>query len=120
MLSNIVTVLDVYWNKAFLKEYKAFPAKTQEDIFKLIKKYAEGEEFSALDFKTFFIDKKVKIQEFRVKDHRGNWRAVSVMPQKNTLVFLYAFHKKAQALSKKDKTIIKTRLKGFLDGKGRK
>jgi phage-related protein len=51
------------------------------------------------------------IQEFKVKDSKGNWRAISFMLEKETLYFVYAFHKKSQAFLEKDKDTIIKRIK---------
>ena len=83
----------------------------REDIFVLIDKYLNGERLNTSQFKTFKIDKETKIQEFKIKDHIGNWRAISCIVQKDTLVFVYAFHKKSQALLEKDKDTIRKRIK---------
>ena len=96
---------------AFKKELKKFPLEIREDIFVLIDKYLNGERLNTSQFKTFKIDKETKIQEFKVKDHTGNWRAISCIVQKDTLVFVYAFHKKSQALLEKDKDTIRKRIK---------
>jgi phage-related protein len=49
--------------------------------------------------------------EFKVKDARGNWRAISTMMQGRYLVFVYAFHKKSQELQEKDKDVIRNRIR---------
>ncbi len=102
--------------KAFEKEIGEFPIETKEDIFTLVNRYIKGENLSSNQFKTFKIDKETKIQEFKVKDHRGNWRAISCIvqgdqDQGDILVFVYAFHKKSQALLEKDKNTIRERIK---------
>lgn len=97
--------------EVFKKELKKFPLEIREDIFILVEKYIKGERLNSSQFKTFKIDKDTKIQEFKVKDHTGNWRAISCMVQKDLLVFVYAFHKKSQALLEKDKETIKKRIK---------
>jgi hypothetical protein len=63
--------------EAFKKEIADFPIETKEDILSLIGRFLSGEHLNRKDFKTFKIDKNNRIQEFRVKDHRGNWRAIS-------------------------------------------
>ena len=95
----------------FKKEIAKFPLEVREDIFDLIDRYIRGERLNILQFKTFRIDSKTKIQEFKVKDHTGNWRAISCIIQKKTLVLIYAFHKKSQPLLEKDKKTIKSRIK---------
>lgn len=97
--------------EAFKKEIKKFPLEIREDIFVLVDKYMSGERLTTSQFKTFKIDKDTKIQEFKVKDHTGNWRAVSCIVQKDILVFVYAFHKKSQALLEKDKDTIRKRIR---------
>ena len=52
-----------------------------------------------------------EINEFKVKDDRGNWRAISTIMQGKYLVMVYAFHKKSQELLEKDKDVIKNRIK---------
>lgn len=96
---------------AFKKELKKFPLEIREDIFVLIDKYLNGERLNTSQFKTFKIDKETKIQEFKVKDHTDNWRAISCIVQKGTLVFVYAFHEKSQALLEKDQDTIRKRIK---------
>ena len=46
-----------------------------------------------------------------MKDHRGNWRAISTIVQGQYLVLVYAFHKKSQELQEKDKDTIKARIR---------
>ena len=113
MLLNLITDMELYWHRAFVRELKDFPLETQENMLALIRKFANGEKLPPVNFKTFRIDKKIKIQEFRIKDFNGNWRAISVMLQKNRLVLLYAFHKKTQILTPKDKEVIRARLRGY-------
>ena len=97
--------------EVFKKEIKEFPISVREDIFSLVERYIEGNRLNAYQFKTFKIDKNIKIQEFKVKDQMGNWRAISCILKKNILVFIYAFHKKSQSLSKKDRDIITKRIR---------
>lgn len=97
--------------EAFKKEIKKFPIEVREDIFSLVDRFLKGERLSTRQFKTFKLDKDTKIQEFKVKDHTGNWRAISCIVQKDVLVFVYAFHKKSQSLLEKDKNTIKKRIK---------
>jgi phage-related protein len=70
-----------------------------------------GEQLNHRDLKTFKIDKNNRIQEFRVKDHRGNWRAISTIVKGQYLVLIYAFHKKSQELQEKDKDVIRARIR---------
>lgn len=95
----------------FIKEINEFPLETREDIFSLIARFMNGERLNNTQFKTFKIDKNTKILEFKVKDDRGNWRAISTIMQGKYLVMVYAFHKKSQALQEKDKDVIKNRIK---------
>jgi phage-related protein len=96
--------------EAFKREIADFPAETREDIFSLVHHFLNGERLNTNDFKTFKIDKKTKILEFKVKDARGNWRAISTIFQGKYLVFVYAFHKKSQELQEKDKNVIRNRI----------
>ena len=96
---------------SFRKEIADFPVETREDIFSLVYRFMNGERLNTRDFKTFKIDKNTKILEFKVKDARGNWRAISTMFQGKYLVFVYAFHKKSQELQKKDKDVIRNRIR---------
>jgi phage-related protein len=96
---------------AFKREVAEFPMETREDIFSLIHRFMNGERLNNKDFKTFKIDKNTKIMEFKVKDARGNWRAISTMMQGKYLVFVYAFHKKSQELQEKDKDVIRNRIR---------
>ena len=81
----------------------------------LVHRYLNGERLPKTLFKTFSLDKKTRIQEFKVKDHRGNWRVVSCLVKKDGLALIYAFHKKTQALSEKDKNIIRKRVSEVQD-----
>lgn len=99
--------------ETFKKEISEFPLETREDVFSLIHRFLSNERLSPADFRTFNIDKNTRIQEFKVKDARGNWRAISCLHQKNFLVLIYAFHKKSQELQEKDKSVIRHRIKGF-------
>jgi phage-related protein len=101
----------VYQLEVFKKEITEFPPETREDIFSLIYRFVAGERLHNKDFKTFKIDKNTKILEFKVKDARGNWRAVSTIVKGNILVFVYAFHKKSQELLEKDKDTIRSRIR---------
>jgi len=97
--------------ETFKKEILYFPLESREDIFSVIAKFLKGEQLTRKEFKTFKIDKNTKIQEFRVKDHRGNWRAISTIVKGQYLVFVYAFHKKSQELQEKDKEVIRSRIR---------
>lgn len=97
--------------ETFRTEIAEFPLETREDIFSLVHRFVNGERLNNKDFKTFKIDKNTKIMEFKVKDARGNWRAVSTMMQGKYLVFVYAFHKKSQELQEKDKDVIRNRIR---------
>ena len=96
---------------SFRKEIAGFPVETREDIFSLVYRFMNGERLNTKDFKTFKIDKNTKILEFKVKDARGNWRAISTMVQGKYLVFVYAFHKKSQELQEKNKDVIRNRIR---------
>lgn len=99
--------------ESFRKEILNFPLESREDIFSLIAKFLKGHQLTRREFKTFKIDKNTKIQEFRVKDHRGNWRAISTIMKGQYLVFVYAFHKKSQELLEKDKEVIRHRIRSI-------
>jgi phage-related protein len=96
---------------SFRKEIAGFPLETREDIFSLVYRFLKGERLNSKEFKTFKIDKNTKILEFKIKDDRGNWRAVSTILQGKYLVFVYAFHKKSQELQEKDKDVIRSRIR---------
>lgn len=96
---------------SFKHEILKLPSETREDIFSLIYRFLRGERLNKNDFKVFKIDKNTKILEFKVKDAHGNWRAISTIVDKEYLVFVYAFHKKSQELSEKDKNIIRQRIR---------
>ncbi|OUR98548.1 hypothetical protein A9Q84_03810 [Halobacteriovorax marinus] len=70
-----------------------------------------GEKLPSTYFKTFKLEKGIKVQEFKVKDHTGNWRAISCFENKEYITLVYAFHKKSQRLLEKDKKIIIRRVK---------
>lgn len=97
--------------EAFKREINEFPLETREDILSLVARFMKGERLHNREFKTFKIDKNTKIQEFKVKDHRGNWRAVSTIAKGRYLVFVYAFHKKSQELLERDKEVIRNRIR---------
>jgi phage-related protein len=97
--------------EAFKKEIADFPVETREDILSLIVRFLKGEQLNRKDFKTFKLDKNTRIQEFRVKDHRGNWRAISTITKGEYLVLVYAFHKKSQELQEKEKETIRSRIR---------
>ncbi len=97
--------------ETFKKEIADFPIETREDIFSLVTRFLKGERLNNKDFKTFKIDKNTKILEFKVKDDRGNWRAISTIASGKYLVFVYAFHKKSQELQEKDKNVIRNRIR---------
>ena len=97
--------------ETFRKEIADFPIETREDIFSLVTRFLKGERLNNKDFKTFKIDKNTKILEFKVKDDRGNWRAISTIASGKFLVFVYAFHKKSQELQEKDKNVIRNRIR---------
>ena len=99
--------------EAFRKEIAGFPKETREDLFSLIYRYLNNERLHRSCFKTFWIDKGYRIQEFKVKDFRGNWRAISCLYQKENLVLIHAFHKKTQSLTEKERRIIRNRMKGL-------
>src|SRR4051812_40503184 len=92
------------------KEIAEFPVESREDIFSLIYRYLNGERLNRTEFKTFKIDGKTKIQEFKVKDSRGNWRAIPCIHGEGQLVLVYAFHKKSQELQDKEKETIRNRI----------
>jgi len=96
---------------AFKKEIAEFPLETREDALSLIARFLIGESLNRNHFKTFKLDKNTKIQEFRVKDHRGNWRVISTVIRGQYLVLVYAFHKKSQELLEKDKDVIRSRIR---------
>jgi phage-related protein len=96
---------------AFKKELKELPTETIEDLFSLVYRFLKGERLNSNDFKVFKIDKQTKILEFKVKDSKGNWRAISTVVQDKYLIFVYAFHKKSQELKAKDKNLIINRIR---------
>lgn len=97
--------------EAFKKEIAEFPTETKEDMLSLVARFLNGEQLNRRDFKTFKLDKNTKIQEFRVKDHRGNWRAISTIGKGQYLVLVYAFHKKSQEFQERDKEVIRNRIR---------
>jgi len=98
-------------SKAFKKEFADFPLEIREELTSLISEYVNGVRLPNTSFKTFTLEKGVKIQEFKAKDHTGNWRAISCFEEKEYLTFVYAFHKKSQKLLEKDKKVIIKRVK---------
>ena len=97
--------------ETFKKEIAEFPLETREDMLSLITRFLGGENLNRNHFKTFKIDKNTRIQEFRAKDHRGNWRAISTTVHGEYLGMVYAFHKKSQELQGKDKDVIRARIR---------
>lgn len=104
----------ILFSKAFEKEFANFPSDIRDDILLLITDYLGGVRLPNTSFKTFALAKGIKIQEFKVKDHTGNWRAISCFEDKEHLTFVYAFHKKSQRLLEKDKKVISKRVKEIL------
>jgi len=104
------------YTSQFEKEIKKFDSKAKEDIFLLVQKYLSGEQLPKTLFKTFGIEKGIKIQEFKVKDSSGNWRVISCLLDKESITFIYAFHKKSQKLLDKDKKLIAKRIKELRNG----
>jgi phage-related protein len=98
---------------AFKKETKKFPLETKEDLFILVERFLNGERMNNKEFKTFSINKNIRIQEFKVKDAKGNWRAISFIMRAEYLVFVYAFHKKTQKLMDRDKELIIRRIRSL-------
>lgn len=107
----------IFYLPQFRKEFLCLSVETRADFANLFNKYLRGEKLSKIQFKTFAIEKGIKIQEFKVKNDEGNWRAVSFILSKEKLVFVYAFHKKSQKLSSKDKRVIIKRIKEVRLGK---
>ena len=103
--------MKVLKTNSFQKEFNQFPENIRENIISIIDKYLDGERLPATEFKTFKIDKDIKIQEFKAKDHTGNWRAISCIVRKDYLILFYAFHKKSQTLLEKNKDTIRKRIK---------
>jgi phage-related protein len=95
----------------FRREIACFPLQTREDIFSLIYRYLRNEGLNRTEFKTFQIGKGTKIQEFKVRDNLGNWRAISCLYKENSLVMIYAFHKKSQELLERDKGVVLNRIR---------
>ncbi len=104
----------ILFSKAFKKEFASFPSYIRDDILHLITEYLDGVRLPNTSFKTFALLKGIRIQEFKMKDHTGNWRAVSCFEGKEYLTFVYAFHKKSQGLLEKDKKVIAKRVKEIL------
>ncbi len=98
-------------SKWFLEEIKNFPEAVREEIARLIIKFLCGERLPSTEFKTFKLDSKIKVQEFKVKDKSGNWRAISCFINGDELVLVYGFHKKSQKLMEKDKKVIISRIR---------
>lgn|GEM_PF-1700473 len=98
------------WTETCLRDVSSFPRETLDEFELLINRYLSGERLSSKDFKTFKIDGKNKILEFKVKDRSGNWRAIAVY-LRTRLVLIYAFHKKTQQLSEHDKNSIRRRIR---------
>ena len=87
--------------EVFKKEIAEFPLETREDIFSLIYRFLSNERLSPNDFKTFNIDKNTRIQEFKVNDSRGNWRAISCLFQKTHCCLSTHFIKNQESFRKK-------------------
>jgi phage-related protein len=105
--------LEIIQLERFKKEIRDFPIETREDIFSLIERFIYGEVLSQKDLKIFRLEKNIKILEFRVKDQKGNWRAISTIKKGKYLLMVYAFHKKTQELQEKDKETIRLRIRNF-------
>ena len=100
----------VFHTKRFIKEFSVFPEAAKEDLLAILSRYLNGERLPRTLFRIFNLDKKTRIQEFKVKDHRGNWRIISCLQHKDHLTLIYAFHKKTQTLSEKDRNTIRKRV----------
>lgn len=109
MIVNLQSI-EIFQLDSFKKEIGAFPLETREDIFSLVNRFIQNERLSEKVFKTFKIDRKTKILEFKVKDNLGNWRAFAILKEKK-LIFVHAFHKKSQELKEKDKNLIRKRIR---------
>ena len=105
--------LEIIQLERFKKEISDFPLETREDIFSLIERFIYGEVLSQKDLKIFRLEKNIKILEFRVKDQKGNWRAISTIKKGRYLLMVYAFHKKTQEIQEKDKETIRLRIRNF-------
>ena len=103
--------------KQFRKEIIKFPKHIREDIFLIILRFLKGERLPQTIFKTFKLSKTIKVQEIRVKDHSGNWRAITFVHKNDEIVFVYAFHKKSQELLEKDRSTIIKRIKELINEK---
>jgi phage-related protein len=99
------------YTKNFSDEFSKLSINLKEDFIILVGKYLKGERLPSNLFKTFKLDKQIKIQEFKLKDSQGNWRAISFLEGEEAITFIYAFHKKSQKLLHKDKKIIIKRIK---------
>jgi hypothetical protein len=58
------------------------------------------------------MDKKNKIQEFKVKDDPGNWRVIPCLYNNDFPVLFNAFHKTSQELLEKIKRLSETASEG--------
>lgn len=105
----------VKFSAKFQREFSQFPVDVIEDILSLVTRFLDGERLPPMCFKTFGITKNLKIQEFKVKDGKGNWRAISCFEGDDFITFIYAFHKKSQKLLDKDRRTIIVRMKEVLD-----
>ena len=94
----------------FLAEFSELSEGTQEAFGQLLEAYLRGERLPAKCFKTFWIDGKIKVLEFKVRDRSGNWRSIAVL-EAGWLVLIHAFHKKSQELPDKVKRTIRARVR---------
>ena len=116
LFTNIRGVRHFRYTSQFEKEIAKFSNEVKEDIFLLVRRYLSGERLPTTQFKTFDLGKNERVQEFKVKDRTGNWRVISCTMDKETLTFIYAFHKKSQKLLEKDRKIIVKRIKELRNG----
>lgn len=100
----------VRWTEEFLSEFLELPEESQEALNGIIARFLRGERLSPKQFKIFWIDGQIRVLEFKVKDHAGNWRAIAVRDA-GWLVLVHAFHKKTQQLSEQVKRTIRARVR---------
>lgn len=96
----------------FLKEWDQVSLEARIQLIRIMERFLSGERLPSRHFKTFWIDEKSKILEFKVRDHHGNWRAISVHHD-GSLVLIYAFHKKSQELQEREKRTIRARIRSM-------
>jgi phage-related protein len=97
-----------------LKRLRDFPEDARHDAGYQLDKVQQG--LQPDDFKPMSAVGK-GVEEIRVSDSSGIYRVIYVARYAEAVYVLHAFHKKAEATSKKDVEIAKSRFRQLLGGR---